>query len=115
MSVVFAIFQMFTRKIRQSLKSVTVWITNVPKMLLIFKSVIPMGELVLFSRHAGALVGKFARITDPKFQGIEVSNGNPPKIPNTFYSVGKNFGLAVSLHVSLSLSLSLHVSLSLSL
>ena len=43
-----------------------------PKIVLIFKSVIPMGDLALFSRHAGTLVGvtKFARITDFKFRGL---------------------------------------------
>ena len=58
---------MFTRQIRQNLKSVTVKITNAPKILLIFRSVIPTGALALFSRHKGTLVGKFARVTDPKF------------------------------------------------
>ena len=41
-----------------------------PKILLIFKSVIPTGDLALFGRHTGTLVGKFARVTDPKFRGI---------------------------------------------
>ena len=62
--------EMFTRQIRQNLKSVTVKITNAQKIHLICKSVIPTGALALFSRHKGTLVGKFARITDPKFRGI---------------------------------------------
>ena len=62
--------EMFTRQIRQNLKSATAKITNAPKILLIFKSVIPTGDLALFSRHTGTLVGKFAGITDPKFRGI---------------------------------------------
>ena len=33
------------------------------KFVSIFKSVIPTGDLALFSRHAGPLVGRFARIT----------------------------------------------------
>ena len=37
------------------------------KILLILKSVIPTGALALFSRQKGTLVGKFARIIDPKF------------------------------------------------
>ena len=40
------------------------------KILLIFKLVIPTGALELFSRHKLTLVGKFARVTDPKFRGI---------------------------------------------
>ena len=66
--------EMFTRQIRYNLKSVTVKIANAPcspqNNLLIFKSVIPTGDLALFSRHTRTLVGKFARITDPKFRGI---------------------------------------------
>ena len=62
--------EMFTRQIRENLKSVTVKITNAPKILLISKSVIPLGALALFSTHKGTLVGKFARVTDPKFRGI---------------------------------------------
>ena len=38
-----------------------------PKILLIFRSVIPTEDLALFSRHTGTLVGKFARDTDPNF------------------------------------------------
>ena len=57
-------------QIRQNLKLVTVKITNAPKNPFDFKSVIPTGDLVLFSRHTGTLVGKFARVTDPKFRGI---------------------------------------------
>ena len=41
-----------------------------PKILGIFQSVIPTGDLALFSRHTRTLVGKFARIADPKFRGI---------------------------------------------
>ena len=44
-------------------------IDNAPKILLILKSVIPTGDLVLFSRHTGTLVGKFARLTYLKFRG----------------------------------------------
>ena len=62
--------EMFTRQIRQNLKSVTAKITNAPINPFDFKSVIPTGALALFSRHEGTLVGKFARITDPKFSGI---------------------------------------------
>ena len=56
------------------------------KILLIFKSVIPTGDLALFNRHTRTLVGKFARVTDPKFQGnLKVSNGknylHPKKSP----------------------------------
>ena len=40
------------------------------KILLIFKSVVPMGDLALRNRHTGTLVGKLARITELKFRGI---------------------------------------------
>ena len=67
-----------------------------PKILLNFKSVIPTGDLALFRRHTGTLVGKFARITDPKFRGIwsrqRQKLPTSPKIPSIFYSVGKHFG-----------------------
>ena len=61
----------FTRRIRQTLKSVTAKITNAPQNLLIFKSVIQMGDLALFSRHTRTLVGKFARTTDPNSEEFE--------------------------------------------
>ena len=62
--------EMFTRQIRQNLRSVAVNITNAPKKSFDFKLVIPTGDLASFSRHTGTLVGKFARVTDPKFRGI---------------------------------------------
>ena len=62
--------EMFTRQIRQNLKSAAVKLPMPPVFFLIFKSVIPTGDLALFSRHARTFVGKFARITDPKFRGI---------------------------------------------
>ena len=62
--------EMFTRHIRQNLKSVTVKIANAPKNPFDFKSVVPTRDLALFSRHTGTLVGKFTRITDPKFRRI---------------------------------------------
>ena len=51
-----------TRQIRQNLKSATVKSTNDPKNPFDFKSVIPTGDLALFSRRTGTLVGKFARV-----------------------------------------------------
>ena len=62
--------EMFARQIRMNLESETVKSTNAPKDPFDFKSVIPSGDLALFSGHTGTLVGKFARITDPKFQEI---------------------------------------------
>ena len=50
-------------------------IANAPKVLLIFKSVIPTGDLALFSRHTVTLVSKFAELPIPNSEEFEVGNG----------------------------------------
>ena len=59
------------------------------KILLIFKSVIPTGDLALFSRHTGSLVGKFAELPIRNSEEFEVGNGkknylHPQKSPVFF-------------------------------
>ena len=80
--------EMFTRQIPRNLKSATVKLPMLQKSLLIFKSVIPTGDLALFSRHTRTLVGKFARFTDLNFEEFEVGNGknylHPQKSPIFF-------------------------------
>ena len=80
-----------------NLKSVTVNIANAPKTHLIFKSVIPMGDLALFSRYTGTLVGKNLPETPVRnSKEFEVGNGknylHPKQIPSILYSVGNNVG-----------------------
>ena len=82
--------EMFIRQIRQNLKSVTVKITNAPKIPFdFFQSFIATGELALFGRHTGTLVGKFASITDSGIiEEFEVGSGknylHPKKSPVFF-------------------------------
>ena len=81
---------MSTRQIRQNLNSATAKITDAPQNLLILgRSFRPTGDLALFSRHTGTLVGKFARITNPKFRGIwsdNVKNCLHPKTSQRIFS-----------------------------
>ena len=44
-----------------------------------FKSVIPTGDLALFSRHTGTLVGKFARSEIPKLVAVSKNDLHPQK------------------------------------
>ena len=80
--------EMFTRQIRQNLKSATAKITDAPKNPLIFKSVIPTGALALFSRHKGTLPGNLTELPIRNSEEFEVGNGkkylHPKKIPSIF-------------------------------
>ena len=66
--------EMFTRQNPQNLKSVTAKITGIPKIPRYFLVGHSDGDLagksLLFSRHAKTFVGKFGKITDPKFRRI---------------------------------------------